>query len=70
MQFNSNESMNPWIFGGSGRSGKTSMVLALNGKEGKIIGFQLEGLFAAYSEKYPVVFSNREKKNINHSVSS
>ena len=56
--------MNPWIFGGSGRSGKTSMVLALNGKEGKIIGFQLEGLFAAYSEKYPVVFSNRIKKII------
>jgi hypothetical protein len=54
--------MNPWIFGGSGRCGKTSMVLALNGKEGKIIGFQLEGLFAAYSEKYPVVFSNRIKK--------
>ena len=54
--------MNPWIFGGSGRCGKTSMVLALSGKEGKIAGFPLEGLFSAYTEKYPKIFSNRVKK--------
>ncbi|MFQ5953477.1 MAG: hypothetical protein ACE5JZ_00260 [Kiloniellales bacterium] len=41
----------PWLIGGPGRSGKTTLALALNKGEGPVAGFPVEGLFTYYLKR-------------------
>ncbi len=46
----------PWLIGGPGRSGKTTLALALNKGEGPVAGFPLEGLFTTYLKRRYLYF--------------
>ena len=52
----------PWIIGGSGRSGKTTLVNLIENSENEIAGFPLELLINVYDKQYIANF----KKNKRH----